>query len=327
MPLVLALLASALLHAAALIGSAWELPGLHEPEPPATIEAVLAKPAPRREAEPAVKPVPRTLARKPRPGDAAPSTLVSDAAPLALAAPGEAAPVAVPPAPTIEPVVEPVVEPKAPQPARTALPGRGSRRYVITRGEGGFVIGQAVHSWQHDGFTYKLKSMTETTGLVAVFKPAQVFQSSQGEVTEDGLRPREYRHERSGGTDTASFDWLRRVVAYAGRVESIVGGTQDFLSMYYQLVLLAPKSGYLEMPIATGRKLETYRFDVLGEETVNLPSGERKALHLRTRSGNDTIDVWIAPESRGLPLKIRFTDRKGEIFDQLAADIDPQETQ
>jgi hypothetical protein len=30
---------------------------------------------------------------------------------------------------------------------------------------------------------------------------------------------------------------------------------------------------------------------------------------------------------RGLPLKIRITDRKGDVFDQNAEDIDIQETQ
>ena len=44
MPFALALVASALLHAAALVGSGWTLPGTHEQEPPQTIEAVLARP-------------------------------------------------------------------------------------------------------------------------------------------------------------------------------------------------------------------------------------------------------------------------------------------
>ena len=92
--------------------------------------------------------------------------------------------------------------------------------------------------------------------------------------------------------------------------------------MYYQLVLLSPLQGQVEMPIATGRKLETYRFEVLGEETLTLPSGERRGLHVRTRSGSDTIELWLrtgeAAAARGLPLKIRFIDRKGEIFDQIA---------
>ncbi|OHC72302.1 MAG: hypothetical protein A3H93_14475 [Rhodocyclales bacterium RIFCSPLOWO2_02_FULL_63_24] len=333
MPLVLALVASALIHVAALVGPGWALPGSDETDPPPTIDAVLAKPPPRREAAPATRPKPPPS--KPRPQPAA-STLAA-AAPTAaasVAAPGAAAeetppaavnpaatsPTAVSPAPTVEPAA-------APMPARTALPGRGRLRYVITRGEGGFVIGQAVHSWEHDGFTYTLKSMTETTGLAALFKPAQVFQSSQGEVTAEGLQPREFRHERVGGIDTARFDWMRRVVAYAGREDSLAAGTQDMLSMYYQLVLLAPKEGALEMPIATGRKLESYRFEVLGEEVVALPAGERRAVHLKTRSGNDSIELWIELQMRGLPVKIRFTDRNGEIFDQIAQDMDTQEQQ
>ena len=54
-------------------------------------------------------------------------------------------------------------------------------------------------------------------------------------------------------------------------------------------------------------------------------------MRLKMQSGNDSIEVWLAvgigADSRGLPLKIRFTDRKGEIFDQLAEEPDPGETQ
>ncbi len=42
------------------------------------------------------------------------------------------------------------------------------------------------------------------------------------------------------------------------------------------------------MPIATGRKLANYRFEVLGEESLSFPAGARQAVHIRTRSGNDT---------------------------------------
>jgi hypothetical protein len=237
-----------------------------------------------------------------------PSSTVAPAAPLPVPPP------AAPPAAMPEPV--------APAPPTTALAGRGQVRYAITRGEGGFVVGQAIHTWEHDGFRYRLRSVTETTGLAALFKPARVVQSSEGELAGEGLQPREFRHERVGGVDTASFDWPGRAVAFAGRREAIVGGTQDMLSMYYQLVLLAPTQGALDMPIATGRKLENYRFEVLGEETLALPAGQRRALRVRTRSGGDTIELWLhageGAASRGLPLKIRFIDRKGEIFDQIA---------
>ncbi len=325
MPLVLALLASTLLHVAAVVAPGWVVPDALDSDLPPTIDAVLAKAPERTEAAPVAKPAPRP-ARKPAPPSAAQPV-------VAAATPSELPPVATPPPPVEEPVAvppAPTIEPAAPVPANTALPGRGRMRYVITRGERGFVIGQAVHSWDHDGFGYRLKSMTETIGIAAVFKPVQVFQSSQGEITDAGLQPREFRHERAAGIDTANFDWVRRVVAYAGREDSLSEGTQDLLSMYYQLVLLAPRSGAVEMPIATGRKLANYRFDVLGEETLDFPAGERRTVHIRARSGNDIIEMWLpigeGEQSRGMPLKIRITDRKGEIYDQIADDLSSTET-
>ncbi len=328
MPLLIAFAASMVLHVAALLGPGWNLPGTNEPEPPATIDAVLARSAPRPEAVPATRPAPKPPAgppaERPRPQPAL-AAAAPDAAPVAAPAPGavasSSAPVAAPPAPIAA----------AAAPIRIALPGKGRVRYIITRGEGGFVVGQSVHTWEQDGFTYKLQNVTETTGLAAIFKPARVVMSSRGEVTAEGLKPLEFRHERVGGLDTAAFDWARRIVAYAGREDPVAAGAQDMLSMYYQAVLLAPKSGAVDMPIATGRKLERFRIEVLGEEVMALPTGERRAMHLKTLSGNDSIELWLAvgkdADTRGLPLKIRFTDRKGEIFDQLADDTDIQEKQ
>lgn len=206
--------------------------------------------------------------------------------------------------------------------ARSALPRKGRVRYALVRGEDGFVVGQVVHTWDHDGRNYKAQSVAETTGLAALLKPARTLQSSLGELTAAGLRPHEFRHERAKGTDTASFDWARRIVSYDGHEDQIVAGTQDMLSMYYQLVLLGAKAGNVDMPIATGRKLEAYRFEVVGEESVALPTGKRRALHLKSRSsGDDITEVWIAPDVRGLPVKIRFTDRKGQVFDQVAQEL------
>ena len=323
MPFAIALLASALIHAAALIGPGWALPGLNDADPAPSREAVLARPAAAAVAAPAPKPGPKPPAERPRPRPAPATTpAAGSAAPAPNATQPETPPVPVAPAPTLEAAPAPAPAPVA----NLLLPGKGSLRYVITRGENGFVVGQTAHTWEHDGLAYKAQSIAETTGLAAVFKPARVVQSSSGELTAEGLKPREFRQERAIGLDTASFDWVRRVVAYAGREESIVPGTQDMLSWYYQIVWLAPRSGAVDVPIATGRKLETFRIEALGEESLALPAGERRAMRLRTRSGNDSIELWIVPGMRGLPAKIRFTDRKGEVFDQTVQDIDIPET-
>lgn len=323
MPLLFAFVASLGFHAAVLLGPGWGLPLSHEAEPPTTLDAVIARPAPRVEAAP-VKAPPKAASAKPRIVAESPA-----ATPEAASLPPLERAVATPPPPepSPAPVTAPaVVEAAAPVPGKTALPGRGSARFKVTRGEGGFVIGQAIYTWEHDGFRYRLKNLIETTGLAAMFRPVQSLASSEGEVTADGLRPSLFRQERVGGVDTASFDWLGRFVSYAGRRDPIVNGTQDLLSMYYQLMLLAPTNGAVEMPIATGRKLETYRFEVLGEVALATPGGERRTIHVRARGGGDTIEIWLPAGdgaiTRGMPLKIRFIDRKGEVFDQIADDAD-----
>lgn len=334
MPLIFALVASALLHVGVVVAPGWVLPEAMDADLPPTIDAVLAKAPVRAEAAPVPKAAPKPPVSKPLPPAVVQPVLAVEAPsePLAVAAVPVAKPALVLPSePPLAVPSAPAIEPVALLPAKTSLPGKGRMRYVITRGEGGFVIGESVHSWDHDGFTYRLKSMTETTGIAAVFKPARIFQSSHGEVTAAGLRPREFRHERAAGIDTASFDWLRRVVTYAGREDGLVEGTQDMLSMYYQLVLLAPRSGAVEIPIATGRKLVNYRFEVLGEETLIFPGGGRQTVHIRTRSGRDSIEMWLpigeGEPSRGMPLKIRILDRKGEIYDQIADDLPLTEPQ
>jgi hypothetical protein len=335
------------LHGVALTGPGWLLPDREESDSPVSLDAALISPKPRSQAPlPApTRPRPKRIANQPgsvsensanpaaagaelsaiaapeqhpentTPADAAPAT--GDAAPAPNGTPVENQP------PESPAAAEPAL---TPGPARLALPEKGRVRYVISRGTGGFVIGQAIYTWEHDGLAYKMQSVTETTGLVALFKKVRVVQTSQGEITADGLRPHEFRHERVNGVDTARFDWARRVVSYDGREDSVAPDTQDMLSMYCQLVLLVPGGGNLEMPIATGRKLEKYRFERLGEETVVLADRPYRAIHLQTRNGKDSIEAWVAADTYDLPLKIRFTDRNGEIFDQQAQEIEVSAT-
>ncbi|HLA34192.1 MAG TPA: DUF3108 domain-containing protein [Rhodocyclaceae bacterium] len=319
MPFALALLASAMLHAAALISPAWELPSLDTPEPSPMLDAVLTSPPQAEVLRP--KP-PRPAAEKQRPAMPPVSPAV---APSATAAPSAAA--SVPPEPTFtpDPPPSPTPEPPAdlmPSPVAHAidLPAQGRVRYVITRGERGLTVGQSIHTWRHDGMRYTLDNVTETTGLAALLKPARVALHSEGEVTASGLRPLQFVHERVNGRDNAALDWQNHSVAYAGQESPLTPGTQDMLSMYYQLVLDRPSQGALEMPIATGRKLDRYVFSIEGEESLSFKHGETPTVRLSTRSGSDTIELWIARDLRALPLKIRFIDRKGEIFDQTIDD-------
>jgi hypothetical protein len=214
--------------------------------------------------------------------------------------------------------------PTAPQ--AITLPTKGRISYDLMRGDQGFIIGQSVQEWEHDGLHYQASGVTQTTGLAAWIKSVRVLQSSRGRISAAGLQPEEFRHEKVKGTDTAAFDWERKLLSYDGKEVALPPGTQDMLSLYYQASLTAVADQVLELPIATGRKLERYRFEPKGEERLTVSQKEWLTWRYAARSGGDLIEIWIAPDLRGLPLKIRFVDRKGELFDQIAVAIDIKET-
>lgn len=339
MPFALALVASAFLHVAALLSPAWELPTLNPEEPAPRLDAVLMPTAPNNPsatirphaaASPATAPAPKPHRANPHPRVLAVPPAAGATEPNLSS---ETTAIAVSPAPTFE---EPAaVEPPAiesaptPPPIPFTLPKKGRMRFIVTRGENGLIIGQSINTWTHDGNHYTFTNITETTGLAALFKPARIVQESQGEITAAGLRPLSFSNERKDKKDTAHFDWAGHLITYADRTEPVADGTQDMLSMYYQLALQAamdqPMTS-IDLFIATGRKLERYHFELIGEETLTYQGSAHATQHLRTKNGEDTIDLWIAKTAHGLPLKIRFTDRKGGIFDQLADDASTENT-
>lgn len=305
----LALLFSLLLHAAVLVGPVWGLGGLPDEPPPAVLEATLiAPPVPR------LRPV-----LKPKPV-AAPAPLAS-AAGTSVPPPSGSAPPAEPSAAEPAPVAVTEMPEEAPP-----LPRRGRIRFTLIRGLGGFVVGQSIHEWQHDGRRYSLTATSETTGLAALFKPAKVVQASEGGFRNGEMKPDNFRFDRGDGdVETAQFDWAGNQVSLNnGKSFAIAGGAEDGLSMFYQLMQAAQKGEEFIMPVATGRKVERYVFEWLGEDVLSLRVGTIHAWHVRVKSaggGADTIEVWLGREVLGLPVKIRQTDRKGDVFDLIAEEI------
>ena len=328
----LALLLSLLLHLTMLAAPAWRLPTLdaaRDGDAAAQIEAHLSRPTVRKMPAPAAPAVPAPAKRRPIsstwPAPAEPSPEQQAAEPPALLLP-----VAIAPQPTAD-AREAV--PAAPEPAvspasESPLPRHGRIRFVVTRGDQGFVIGQSLHRWSHDGKTYTLNNVTETTGLAALFRPVQVTQTSVGDIGEEGLRPREFRTGKNGvAGDAASFEWTpMRLLLTAGNPREVAlrAGAQDMLSMFYQLSARYPSMPreVNEVMVATGRKFERYAFEVLREELLPTRHGELRTLHLRTAAGIEAIDIWAGLDLRGLPVKIRYTDRQGESFDQVAEEIE-----
>lgn len=331
-PFWLAFVVSLVLHVAVLTSPGWSLPE-DEASEVAPLDATLVmppRPVPRPAAVPAKPPTP-----KPRPRPAAPVVPLAENA-LAMP-PAEPAPLAeassMPaepqltreePAPAVLPA--PIYSPDL----AARWPAEGRIVFQVTRGEGGLIVGQSEHRWQHDATAYEISAVTETVGLAALFNPAKVVQESRGGFDALGLRPLAFESKRGEKTrDNIRFEpEAQRITFGNGRTVALQPGTQDLLSVFYQLAAVQPDAAAFELTIALGRKLTTYVVSLVASGQLDTPLGVRPVRHYRITAGQkeDSTEVWLDSQSR-LPLKIRHRDRKGEVFDQLVMQIDIKETQ
>lgn len=208
-------------------------------------------------------------------------------------------------------------------PIEQRLPAHGSIRFRVERGDQGFEIGRALHTWEIADGRYRIVSSTETSGLVALFKSLHIELESRGSLTPGGLQPEYFAIRRNGQAtaERADFDWERMQVRIGdGAPQAMVIGAQDLLSFHYQLGFLPYPAANNTLPIATGKKFEYYRLEALGDESTTVPAGTFHTLHLRA-PGNSTTELWLAYDALLLPVKIRYTDREGDSFVQVAAEL------
>jgi len=353
LPFWVALTISLLLHAGALLAPGWSLPAEEEPlrfdarlslAPPLAPAAALpvAKKRPSRPLAPARRVKPATA------GDARPA-IPAEAPRAALpAAAGEETALAAEDATSSVAETAPAAESAAPSAAETApatesaappapsfvsrWPRSGRILYQVMRGDSGFIIGRTEQRWEWDETHYWLQTVAETTGLVALFRPARVIQTSRGGFDAFGVRPVEFLVEREGReNESVRFSNEDGTITFSrGGSAPFVAGAQDLLSVFFQLAGLPWDATEYSVSVATTRKLAAYQVSV-GEEVdpLETPWGSRPARRLvvQGRPGEDVTECWLDEATR-LPLKIRHRDRKGEVFEQVILEMtveNPQE--
>lgn len=212
-----------------------------------------------------------------------------------------------------------------------AFPRKGHLQFSLYMGSLGIKVAQVDHAWQVSGENYRLSSITEPSGLAALAKSKKIRQESAGTLDSNGLKPKEfvaYRKNQDEVSERASFDWSRnRVILTTGdhhETEVLQPGSQDFATAWYQLSLLAKQQQQVSMMVATGKTYKKMHFSRGAAETVQSPLGTVSAVPWRSapQDGDDRIEIWLASEHGNMPVRIRYTDSKGNTFDQLAVKID-----
>lgn len=315
------------------------------PSPP-TPPAPSAAPAPA--SAPSPSPSPKAQRRAPAPR--VPADLPSDSAATSAEAPPvpiaqvSAEPTEPPqgledrPPPASEPPSAPVADASPPPPASEpavslpALPGSRRQRFKVYWGE--FSEGRSVarleYRLSHDGERYALRTEGEAEGLLSLVYSGTLTQSSAGRLGPGGLQPVRYAETRGKRAERAVvFDPDgRRLLPGGGEPVPLPAGTQDRLSVFYQIGLLvrAEPARFVaglafELPVATLREVRTERFVVVGPDVLMTPGGPIHALHLArpVRPGTDDprIDLWLGYDFEMLPVRLRIEDASRRVLDQV----------
>ncbi len=345
--LLAAICASAVLHIVALFGTPrFDLAWLYEDTRPAPIEVriVVREPQPPPPARVVAATAARPLARKPArrapapPAPAAPPAAIESATALEPPSPdGEPLPPVAqagdaPGAPAAADTVAarapdtPREPATTPEPAAAEYPLEAVRLvFDLYYGRYPTKVGQVTHTWTQDGQHYAAESVAEAVGFISFFFGGRFVQRSVGQLGRTGLVPDEYTLERGGRGDKpeiARFDWGEGKLALAWKGESrlvdLPAGAQDPLSALHQLYFMKPIPAAARFAIASGRKLNQYVYQRVGEETLETPLGMLATLHFRRQEPDGTLmDVWVDRDRDLLPVRIHLVDRKGAVLDQV----------
>ena len=220
-------------------------------------------------------------------------------------------------------VTQAIAEPKPIAPEPLEVPSAQTRLvYEITGlSKGRSIFANGRFEWTVDGGRYD-----------AVLEVRMVLlgartQTSVGRIGPQGLMPDRFG-ERQRDEAATHFDYEGQRVRFSrNRPDApLLPGTQDRLSVILQLAALmqARPSDFevgseVNMPVASSRAVEDWRWQVGDLETIELPKGTWVARHLirpAVHERDNTVELWMAPSLQHLPVRIRITQRNGDWLDQ-----------
>ncbi|MGE0333071.1 MAG: DUF3108 domain-containing protein [Ramlibacter sp.] len=246
-------------------------------------------------------------------------------APAPTAAPA-AAPVATATAATAAPSADsppvPAADPLAGWPVDTRL------SYVLTGWYRGELQGDARVQWQRQADRYQVRVEIDINTFISL------TMTSQGQVSQQGLRPSAYEETRRGRTRAMRMNDTD-VVLEGGQRLPRPDGLQDTAS---QFVDLAYRFASQMQPLQTGGQVsfwmarpgavDLWTYDVVEDVVLHTPKlGAVQAFHLKPRPianprGNITAEMWFAPGLQYLPVRIRINQGSDIHLDLLVEKIE-----
>ncbi|MBA4177088.1 MAG: hypothetical protein C0505_11090 [Leptothrix sp. (in: Bacteria)] len=300
---------------------------------------------------PVVRPRPRvaTLAASPVSPAASAASAAEALAPVAaLPEPEPVEAESVLPLPDLPPLPEPAAGPAAATASDLAAsasaegfewPPSTRLSYILTGNVRGPVEGQAKVEWLRQGTRYQVFLEASVGPSFAPLLTRR--ESSEGEITAQGLRPRRY----DMAMDVIFRDTRRSTIFMDADSVRLPNGTelprppglQDAVSQFVQLSWLFTTQPQrlrpgetIELSLALPRRVEPWFYDVVASETLYTSAGPVDTMHVRprraARAGDYTAEVWIAPALQYLPVRI-VVRQDAETFIDLQIERLPEQAE
>jgi hypothetical protein len=313
------------------------------PKPQArTSRAVAARPARPASAPasaprpPPAEPEPAVAKTEPPPIEAAPDP----EPPIVAAAPAEPAPAASAPAASAvpEPASPPLPAAAVAEAPAFEWPPSTRLTYILAGNYRGEVQGQATVEWIRVGQRYQV----HLEALVGPsFAPVLVRRaSSDGELGERGLSPRRFEGEQRVAFRSRRWSMTfepDRVVLPGGQETPTMPGVQDEASLFVQLTWIFTTQPHMlqvgktiEVPLALPRRVETWQYDVVGTEALQMSFATVPTMHVKPRRagrpprGDLSAEMWFAPSLQYLPVRI-LIQQDAQTFVDLMLERPPQQ--
>lgn len=213
-------------------------------------------------------------------------------------------------------------------------PGATRVSYLLTGNYRGEVSGSAQVEWIRIDDRYQVN-----LDLVVGAEFAPIIRrrmTSEGTIAPSGLVPERYDEDtemvmRERRRMSVVFENDAVILANGERRERLAG-VQDTASQFIQLTYmfsiqpeLLRVGNVVGFPLALPRTMDNYAYEVVDDEQLVTPFGTVGAFHLKPRPqlprrpNQLTAELWIAPELRFLPIRIRIEQDAATYIDLMIA--------
>ena len=272
-----------------------------------------------------------------------PQVIVPDApaplqvAPVAPSAPENPAPAtALAQLPAITPPAEAAAPPPVVEQARrykTDVPASADFDLQVDRrdADGTKWTGVAAMSWQNKGDSYRLSLEVGLSMLITRIN--LLVLSSEGAIDASGIVPAKATEKRRGRAQTAThFNAADQTIRFSATTATAPWqqGAQDKASLPFQLAAIgradvSQLAGNIDILVGEEKEATVFRFQMVGEETLDTDMGRLQTWHLRRPpkrgSYSSQLDIWLAPSLQWYPVQIRNTEANGALTTQTVSKI------